>query len=410
MLQYKSYATKCMIQFMALFIAIVQFVIPVHADNTNGQGSIGNVGNLVSDGIQVNDGGYRIYFEGPGGTVEGSVIDLYMVDAPPSGNIRRHYSTQIGGRERDAEINYQKVANMIPGLQTPLLSSNMVLHNWLEQPNGFESQMSNAEMLMKSTLEATGMSKSETSDLLERYQLGELRIVVEAIYWFGYAGDYEIVEREIPEPVMGPDPENPENIIQIGTTTRKEKERVYLNGFKSYPYDGARLYVYGTAKEIASFERSELATDPLAVQQLGMDKVNQYCQYGTDFAYNYSNANFGTAIQLEETDGDGFSGMGKIPSPTGYYNGSPLYSYNQITAPYAGFGMHIVNKEQASEKWATYDASAYGGPVGKSPGVTPKMPPLAGMENVTTTWRDVTVIKYYEEYSTDKETGKARSS
>ena len=239
MLQYKSYATKCMIQFMALFIAIVQFVIPVHADNTNGQGSIGNVGNLVSDGIQVNDGGYRIYFEGPGGTVEGSVIDLYMVDAPPSGNIKRYYSTQIGGRERDAEINYQKVANMIPGLQTPLLSSNMVLHNWLEQPNGFESQMSNAEMLMKSTLEATGMSKSETSDLLERYQLGELRIVVEAIYWFGYAGDYEIVEREIPEPVMGPDPENPENIIQIGTTTRKEKVRVYLNGFKSYPYDGA---------------------------------------------------------------------------------------------------------------------------------------------------------------------------
>lgn len=193
--------------------------------------------------------------------------------------------------------------------------------------------MSNAEALMYAAQRAAGISKSETSDLLERYQLGELRIVVEAIYWFGYAGDYEIVEREIPEPVMGPDPENPENIIQIGTTTRKEKERVYLNGFKSYPYDGARLYVYGTAKEIASFERSELATDPLAVQQLGMDKVNQYCQYGTDFAYNYSNANFGTAIQLEETDGDGFSGMGKIPSPTGYYNGSPLYSYNQITAP-----------------------------------------------------------------------------
>lgn len=72
--------------------------------------------------------------------------------------------------------------------------------------------------------------------------------------------------------------------------------------------------------------------------------------------------------------------------------------------------MHIVNKEQASEKWATYDAREYGGELGKSPGVTPKMPPLAGMENVTTTWRDVTVIKYYEEYSTDKETGKARSS
>ena len=66
----------------------------------------------------------------------------------------------------------------------------------------------------------------------------------------------------------------------------------------------------------------------------------------------------------------------------------------------------IVDKK----KWATYDAREYGGELGKSPGVTPKMPPLAGMENVTTTWRDVTVIKYYEEYSTDKETGKTRSS
>ena len=409
MLQYKSYTTKCLIQFMALFISIVQFVIPVHADNTNGQGSIGNVGNLVSDGIQVNDGGYRIYFEGPGGTVEGSVIDLYMVDAPPSGNIKRYYSTQIGGRETDAKVFYSDVANMIPGLQTPLLSSNMVLHNWLEQSNGFESQMSNAEMLMKSTLEATGMSKSETSDLLERYQLGELRIVVEAIYWFGYAGDYKMETRRIETPTQIPDPNDPDKMIPQVDISYVD-ERVYLGGFVSYPYDGARLYVYGTAKEIASFERSELATDPDAVIELGMDKVNQYCQYGTDFAYNYSNANFGTAIQLEETDGDGFSGMGQIPSPTGYYNGSPLYSYNQITAPYAGFGMHIVNKEQASEKWATWDASAYGGPVGKSPGVTPKMPPLAGMENVTTTWRDVTVIKYYEEYSTDKETGKTRSS
>ena len=274
--------------------------------------------------------------------------------------------------------------------------------------------MSNAEALMYAAQRAAGISKSETSDLLERYQLGELRIVVEAIYWFGYAGDYEFQTVTEYEPVMGPDPENPENTIQIGTRPIRTEKLVYLgaNVWKSYPYDGARLYVYGTAKEIASFERSELATDPDAVIELGMDKVNQYCQYGTDFAYNYSNANFGTAIQLEETDGDGFSGMGKIPSPTGYYNGSPLYSYNQITAPSAGFGMHIVNKEQASEKWATWNVGLVveGGPVGKSPGVTPKMPPLAGMENVTTTWRDVTVIKYYEEYSTDKETGKTRSS
>ena len=28
------------------------------------------------------------------------------------------------------------------------------------------------------------------------------------------------------------------------------------------------------------------------------------------------------------------------------------------------------------------------------------MPPLAGMGDTATTWRDVTVVKYYEEYTT----------
>ena len=64
-----------------------------------------------------------------------------------------------------------------------------------------------------------------------------------------------------------------------------------------------------------------------------------------------------------------------------------------------GFGIHIIRKEQASEKWATYDATKYGGTKGNSPGVTPKMPPLAGMGDTATTWRDVTVVKYYEEYT-----------
>ena len=73
--------------------------------------------------------------------------------------------------------------------------------------------MSNAEMLMKSTLEATGISKSETSDLLERYQLGELRIVVEAIYWFGYAGDYKMETRRIETPTQIPDPNDPDKMI-----------------------------------------------------------------------------------------------------------------------------------------------------------------------------------------------------
>ena len=164
-------------------------------------------------------------------------------------------------------------------------------------------------------------------------------------------------------------------------------------------------WVYGTIRETAAFEQSKIG-DVGFRKGTGMDKVSPTCQYGTEQFYGHTNQLMATTLYLKETDGDGFSGMGTIGSPS--YNG--LYSYSQIKNKSEGFATHIIRKEQASEKWATWDASAYGGPVGKSPGVTPKMPPLAGMENVTTTWRDVTVIKYYEEYSTDKETGKARSS
>lgn len=272
-------------------------------------------------------------------------------------------------------------------------------------------------MLLGAAYSAAGVSTSTIADYLEKFHLGEYRLVIEPIYWFGYVRLHEkqlvpkqvqvVVEKEVP------DPEDPDKTILVAETeTRTEYHEEWVRIPAEHyiePGQSKVTWVYGTIRETAAFEQSKIGNEGFRLGT-GMDKVHESCQYGTEQFYGHTNQLMATTLYLKETDGDGFSGMGKIPSPTGYYNGSPLYSYNQITAPYAGFGMHIVNKEQASEKWATWDASAYGGPVGKSPGVTPKMPPLAGMENVTTTWRDVTVIKYYEEYSTDKETGKTRSS
>lgn len=56
--------------------------------------------------------------------------------------------------------------------------------------------------------------------------------------------------------------------------------------------------------------------------------------------------------------------------------------------------MHVVYKERASEKWATWDSTKYGGYQEASPGVAPKQPEIPGVDN--TKIHPVTIIKYYE--------------
>ena len=45
-----------------------------------------------------------------------------------------------------------------------------------------------------------------------------------------------------------------------------------------------------------------------------------------------------------------------------------------------GWDMHVVYKERASEKWATWDSTKYGGYQEASPGVAPKQPEIPGVD------------------------------
>ena len=247
---------------------------------------------------------------------------------------------------------------------------------------------------------AAGSQTHVVSEYIENFHKGEYRIVVEGIYWYGYVRSNKTIETTTTVKEKVPDPKQPDKFPEVyieveNTKTTKTDTQVK----EAYPSAYNRMWVYGTIKEIAKYEQSELATNETHRKDLGMDKIDPTFQSGTYWLFGHTNSLMATTLQLVTPDE--FSGLGGISGAGGAMGG---YTYSQIQNPGESYGIHVIRREEASEKWATYDASAYGGPVGKSPGVTPKMPPLAGMENVTTTWRDVTVIKYYEESE------KARSS
>lgn len=251
---------------------------------------------------------------------------------------------------------------------------------------------------------AAGSQTHVVSEYIENFHKGEYRIVVEGIYWYGYVRSNKTIEIATTDKIKVPDPKQPDKFPEVyiekevpGETIKQDTQVK-----EAYPSAYNRMWVYGTIKEIAAYEQGTLATDPTHRKDLGMDKIDPTFQSGTYWLFGHTNSLMATTLQLVTPDE--FSGLGGISGAGGAMGG---YTYSQIQNPGESYGIHVIRREEASEKWATWDASAYGGPVGKSPGVTPKMPPLAGMENVTTTWRDVTVIKYYEEYSTDKETGKS---
>lgn len=245
---------------------------------------------------------------------------------------------------------------------------------------------------------AAGSQTHVVSEYIENFHKGEYRIVVEGIYWYGYVRSNKTIVQDIEKEV--PDPKDPDKTITVVERTETDTQVM-----EEYPSVYTRMWVYGTIKEIAAYEQSQLATNETHRKDLGMDKIDPTFQSGTYWLFGHTNSLMATTLQLVTPDE--FSGLGGISGAGGAMGG---YTYSQIQNPGESYGIHVIRREEASEKWATYDAREYGGELGKSPGVTPKMPPLAGMENVTTTWRDVTVIKYYEEYSTDKETEKARSS
>ena len=114
---------------------------------------------------------------------------------------------------------------------------------------------------------AAGVSQSEIKDYIINYQHDNYRIVVEAVYWFGYLW--------------------PEVIV---------------------PYDNGNgpLYFYGTIKELAAFESG----NPTLQKEVG---VNQTYLDGSWHFAQYTNGMCATALMLKEDDK--YSGM-KVISET----------------------------------------------------------------------------------------------
>ena len=142
---------------------------------------------------------------------------------------------------------------------------------------------------------------------MEKFHLGQYRLVVEAIYWFGYVRDYEYlpVATEVQETVdkviekTVPDPKDPsKNIIVTEVVQETVTRTEYHNEWVELPYKnpltgdthGVRHYVapnadkvkwvYGTIREIAAFEKSQVGTEDFR-KGTGMDYVSDSCQYGT---------------------------------------------------------------------------------------------------------------------------------
>lgn len=115
---------------------------------------------------------------------------------------------------------------------------------------------------------------------MEKFHLGQYRLVVEAIYWFGYVRDYEYL------------PVATEVVQETVTRTEYHNEWVELpyknpltgvtHGVRHYvaPNADKVKWVYGTIREIAAFEKSQVGTEDFR-KGTGMDYVSDSCQYGT---------------------------------------------------------------------------------------------------------------------------------
>ena len=125
------------------------------------------------------------------------------------------------------------VAEPLPGLKPPIYLHQPFgeqLNIWFETNNKVDPSSTNAEAFIVAVYSAAGVSQSEIKDYIINYQHDNYRIVVEAVYWFGYLW--------------------PEVIV---------------------PYDNGNgpLYFYGTIKELAAFESG----NPTLQKEVGVNQT-----------------------------------------------------------------------------------------------------------------------------------------
>ena len=268
---------------------------------------------------------------------------MYFADVPANtGEIKW---TSIGNKTRTIRFPYSDIQGDIPGLQPPFMGYapwGENLNNWFESStNSLPGSFSNATAFIYTVF---GHAGDDVVELLDKYSSGDYRIVVEAIYYF--------------RPI-----------------TWKQTTMVRNN---------STFWIYGTIRNIAQYLNIP------AIAQL----VSETPYYGGGrWIGIFTNGDFATALKLVETDE--YSGFGPPTAKQGNSSGEGGWLlYSDITAPKQGWGMHVVYRDKVEEQWATYDASAYGGSIGESPGSAPEMPSIP---TTTTSWRKVSIVKFYEE-------------
>ena len=308
-------------------------------------------------GINYWTSGYRMYMEGPGGQLVQQVVDVCFSDPYQYNYFKCGYTTNIGGGSRNTVVNYRDIEGSIPGLKPPqydYAAWGPELDAWFESTENAQNGFTNASMVIATVFGA--VAGDDADNLLENYNNGNYRIVVEAVYW------WRLVRWD-------------------GRTVSK---------------GGVPTWFYGNIQQMASFDA--LYENRYTLSEKGLPG-------GGPNIGNYINGTLALAICLDDTD-KGFSGW-NAPQQNGMNTSGEggQFTYSQIQQPLQGYGMHIIYREKAEEKWYTYKSpsGATGGPEAASP----EMPDIPGIQTGGK-FRPVTIIKYYEERTVQQD-GKTKS-
>lgn len=317
-------------------------------DNENGQ-------TLVSYGISRADGGYRTYMEDSGGSIVSPIVDVYLNGDPvtyhgnPIGIGSANYGTGavLGGTSNAIKANNtglikEYFAGLLPPFSGPFGDE---LNNWFESDFTEHAGMSgagltNADAWIFACFYPVTDAATAT-EYIKKYEDGEYRIVVEALYW------YDVVDY---------------NCKYVET-------------------------IAGTCRDIARYNQGN------------KDIQNTGGVGGGPWLGVLTNDQLCTALIMTEVDE--FSGLKPPNNPGSNIGGEGgRLSYNDILADKTdGWGTHVVYVVKNSEMWFTNDASQVGGPTEPSPGNTPLMG-NPGNGIVVEIIRPVTVVKHYEQINT----------
>ena len=302
----------------------------IDGPNAGGQGNEST--NEVHGGYHSGDHGYRIYIvDSSSPTVLQNVIDIYFDNDPKALNLKAMDQTWVG----NANVTKlrQAASYGLEDMPRPTASSsgNTVgngenLKKWmLSTYGGNELDTKNAT---NGLYLASKLFSENDKDAFEALTTGDAKLVIEAVYWYR--------------------PNNNKN------------EQIFDNG--------EEFYVYGTIKNIATWEKAN--------QDLIGD---EYGGYMTQLIARV----WTTALKTIKDE-----------SQWGLYtvNRSDQLTYDEILEPY-GYGIQVYESTDIAEQTQTYDPNL------SVEGPAPEMPPLPDIDLQVA--RPITIVKLYTEKHTD---------